>query len=591
MTGLSVSAIGLKTPSVKGGTPASPVVSGASGVPSLAAFVDLFADGDTLATTGTVPAAKRQGDAASGKALPVADDDQRDPALDWLFAATPTALPLATSTPTPETPPVAADPAATPAAPATAGTVAAIQLAASAPTIAATLPDAAPSVDPVAEHLDVPAAQAAPDTRAAATLSEPAMPDLPDTADTVAAARAPIASPLPAAIPAAAAGLSLPLPLVPSTDDTPAEPAIVAVDGAPTPSVQAIRPAVAALAASTAPSIDLMKAARTVASPTGLEDRLVSQAAPASSGIAPASSQAARLPVVPTSPARAAEAPAVPAQAAPVAAPAVDTAAVATASPAVAPIAGDAPIVQTTPVVADTVAARPSGESVAPRQSAEPQAATSAQPRTAPLPAPAPTPATTAQPAAAAMPALFALAPQALDRRDDKDVGVTGLSTTAALVQTTGATAPITAPGGAQHQTLDMNGGDWPQRMIDRIETLRDAANANDTSIRLKPDALGRIDVAIRHQGDGAISVHFTAETTTARTLIADAAPQLSTAAEARGIRLSGTSVDLAGSGLGQGQGGSGQQARQQFELRHNTSNRLASGEEANQAVDDGRIA
>ena len=77
---------------------------------------------------------------------------------------------------------------------------------------------------------------------------------------------------------------------------------------------------------------------------------------------------------------------------------------------------------------------------------------------------------------------------------------------------------------------------DWPQKMIDRIEALRDDANANDTSIRLKPEALGRIDVALRTRADGAVSVHFTAEQPATRTLIADAAPQLNAAAELDGV-------------------------------------------------------
>ena len=85
--------------------------------------------------------------------------------------------------------------------------------------------------------------------------------------------------------------------------------------------------------------------------------------------------------------------------------------------------------------------------------------------------------------------------------------------------------------------------------MIDRIETLRDNANANDTSIRLKPEALGRVDISLKTHADGAVSVRFTAEQPATRTMIADAQPQLQAAAEAKGIRLSGTSVDLSGSG------------------------------------------
>lgn len=185
---------------------------------------------------------------------------------------------------------------------------------------------------------------------------------------------------------------------------------------------------------------------------------------------------------------------------------------------------------------------------------------------------------------AGAQPALFALA---MDRtRDEAEPKPFPAATTAATLLTpTDAAALIAKPGEAQRQALDMGQPDWPQKMIDRIETLRDAANANDTSIRLKPEALGRVDVSLKTHADGAVSVRFTAEQPATRTMIADATPQLQAAADARGIRLSQTSVDLAGSGQGERQ-------RQQFELQQNLSNRLAaSGEADTSAVTDGRIA
>jgi flagellar hook-length control protein FliK len=186
---------------------------------------------------------------------------------------------------------------------------------------------------------------------------------------------------------------------------------------------------------------------------------------------------------------------------------------------------------------------------------------------------------------AAAMPAMFALA---AGRREERDGDTTGSPTLAgaALLQPTDAAKLIAQPGEMQRQTLDMGRQDWPQQMIDRIETLRDNVDANDTSIRLKPEALGQIDVSIRSHADGAVSVRFTAEQPAARALIADAQPQLAAAAEARGIRLSGTSVDLAGSG----QGG-GDRSRPQAEANRNTSNRLASSGDDITADSDGRIA
>ena len=79
--------------------------------------------------------------------------------------------------------------------------------------------------------------------------------------------------------------------------------------------------------------------------------------------------------------------------------------------------------------------------------------------------------------------------------------------------------------------------------MIDRIEVLRDDANARDTRIRLVPDALGSIDLSVRKDGD-AVHVHFTAENQATRTLLAEAQPRLAELAEARGVKLGGATVD-----------------------------------------------
>jgi flagellar hook-length control protein FliK len=89
--------------------------------------------------------------------------------------------------------------------------------------------------------------------------------------------------------------------------------------------------------------------------------------------------------------------------------------------------------------------------------------------------------------------------------------------------------------------------------MIDHIETLRDGADANDTRIRLVPDALGTVDVAVQRSGD-AIHVHFTAENPATRTLLTEAQPRLAELAEQRGVRIAGCSVET-GSGSGSGGG------------------------------------
>ena len=69
--------------------------------------------------------------------------------------------------------------------------------------------------------------------------------------------------------------------------------------------------------------------------------------------------------------------------------------------------------------------------------------------------------------------------------------------------------------------------------------------------------------------------------------MLADAAPQLNAAAEARGIRLTGTSVDLSGSGMA-----GGDRPRPQAEVRQDSKNRLATGADDDiRAVDDGRVA
>ena len=188
----------------------------------------------------------------------------------------------------------------------------------------------------------------------------------------------------------------------------------------------------------------------------------------------------------------------------------------------------------------------------------------------------------------APMPALFALAMAPERKPGEGEGGRPGDPTAAATLLTPADAVQLVAkPGQAERQALDMGRQDWPQKMIDRIEALRDDANANDTSIRLKPDALGRIDVSLRTHADGAVTVRFAAEQPTTRALLADAAPQLNAAAEARGIRLTGTSVDLSGSGMT-----GGDRPRPQVEVRQDSKNRLATGGDDDiRAVDDGRVA
>jgi Meckel syndrome type 1 protein len=178
-----------------------------------------------------------------------------------------------------------------------------------------------------------------------------------------------------------------------------------------------------------------------------------------------------------------------------------------------------------------------------------------------PQPVPASsTPSASSGPQAAGIVFGFALSTGLLPARrvdatdpSPREAALQALSAVAGSAQVAGA---VLAAGTAQQATLDMRRDDWPQAMIDRIEALRDAADATSTRITLIPDALGKVDVALRHDGD-AVHVHFTAEAAQTRALLADAQPRLAEAAQARGLRLGQATVDA-------GSGGAGRQPSQQ---------------------------
>ncbi|HEY0624276.1 flagellar hook-length control protein FliK [Sphingomonas sp.] len=111
----------------------------------------------------------------------------------------------------------------------------------------------------------------------------------------------------------------------------------------------------------------------------------------------------------------------------------------------------------------------------------------------------------------------------------------------------------VQAMAGADQAPLDLSRDDWTGKMVDRIATLREAAEAADTRIRLAPENLGNVDVSIRRDGDR-LHVHFTAENPAARQLLTEAAPRLAELAEARGVKLGQTSVDAGAGGQSQGQ-------------------------------------
>lgn len=122
------------------------------------------------------------------------------------------------------------------------------------------------------------------------------------------------------------------------------------------------------------------------------------------------------------------------------------------------------------------------------------------------------------------------------------------------------AVAPASA---AQQAGIDLTRDPGIHRMIDRIEQLRDAADARDTRIRLIPDALGPVEIAVRREsGSETVHVHFTAAEASTRQLIADAQPRLTEMAESRGVRIERTTVDSGATGDGQARP-NGQQPQQ----------------------------
>ncbi len=145
--------------------------------------------------------------------------------------------------------------------------------------------------------------------------------------------------------------------------------------------------------------------------------------------------------------------------------------------------------------------------------------------------------------------------------------------------------APIAATTDSAAPTLDMRQANWPNAMIDHIEQLRDAANANDTRIRLVPDALGGIDIAVKTVGD-AIHVRFTADDATTRAMIEDARPELTAIALERGLRIGQSVVELSPANAGQQQGGQQSQPQSQSQSQSQpqtqSQNASAGGQQQN---------
>jgi flagellar hook-length control protein FliK len=216
-------------------------------------------------------------------------------------------------------------------------------------------------------------------------------------------------------------------------------------------------------------------------------------------------------------------------------------------APADAP-AADAVAIDAAPLeVAVASEAAPRGKAEAPAREAplRPIPAHAAAPQ--PVVPGAPAAQTAAQVFAAAISASFD-SPAAPALRAADPVAVQAHSAATEQLRTT-----VQAMSGADQPPLDLSRGDWAGKMVDRIASMRDAAEAADTRIRLAPENLGNVDVSIRRDGDR-LHVHFTAENPAARQLIAEAAPRLAELAEARGVKLGQTSVDGGTGGQQQGQ-------------------------------------
>ncbi len=147
--------------------------------------------------------------------------------------------------------------------------------------------------------------------------------------------------------------------------------------------------------------------------------------------------------------------------------------------------------------------------------------------------------------------ALAALSPKGGARDDDSNDSHEPVGALAGLVTPTGdATIAAAVPQVADSQgaALDLRHDRGLRGMIDHIETLRDDANARDTRIRLVPDALGTVDVAVRRDGE-AVHVRFSSANEATRAVLNDAQPRLAQLAEARGLNIAGSSVDSGAGG------------------------------------------
>jgi hypothetical protein len=115
--------------------------------------------------------------------------------------------------------------------------------------------------------------------------------------------------------------------------------------------------------------------------------------------------------------------------------------------------------------------------------------------------------------------------------------------------------------------SIDTSRADWIATLVDRIDEARGADGARSTQMKLRPDALGMLEVRIRIDGEQT-HVSFRTDNPAAHALITEATQRLADMAEARGLKLGQTQVDLSsGNPGGQRRDGPAAEERQRPNL------------------------
>ena len=227
------------------------------------------------------------------------------------------------------------------------------------------------------------------------------------------------------------------------------------------------------------------------------------------------------------------------------------------------PTLRDAPPVSATGEASPAAAAPPPPAATLPSMQARATAPDASPPVTVALGPPvasAPAQPAAPQPAAQAFAAAMFAADRAAPARPEADDPAGDLAAAFPLsglggnVPATPLAVHAVAPSTAG--TLDMTRDNWMGTMIERIETLTAEGGTRETRMRLAPDALGQVDIAIRQDASGAIEVRIAADTPQARAILADAAPRLAEMAEQRGLKLGGSGVDAGAANTNSGSGG-----------------------------------